>query len=215
MPPLKAPLFDDPQVTATEMKVGNVSQPEDRHVARAVRDLPFLMTGDTIEVLNVDRRAWTFQWEQRKWKIEPGEKGFIPFEAVVDIMGDPRSKDNVTVKYNDGQGNRGMVMDRYTELCRGFARYAVENESLEELRIKAPKLECKTLMGLTVTFPYQAPDMLAWPTPMLDPHSVDSDTVRMVDKVAAENADLREKYDDLIEKLDKLTREREGVQATE
>jgi hypothetical protein len=133
--------------------------------------------------------------------------------VVVDIMGDPRSKDNVTIRYNDGQGNRGMVLDRYAELCRMFARYAVENENLEELKIKAPKLVCKTLFGLTVTFPVQAPDMLAWPTPMLDPHSVDSDTVRMVDKVSAENADLREKYDDLVAKMDKLISAREGVEA--
>lgn len=211
MPLLKAPQFNDEPPQVTEMKTANVSQPEDRHITRPARNLPFLMTGDFLEVKNHDQKTWDFVWDRRHYPVEPGGVSFVPFEALVDYLGDPRSQDDIVTKYMDGDGNKGIVMARYAELSRLFARYAIEDQSLDALVIAAPKVEVKTLTGQPVTFPCQRPDMLPWPTPMVDPHAVNSDTSQMIDRVAAENAELRDQIATLEKRMDTVLATREGV----
>jgi hypothetical protein len=214
MPPLKQPQFEDREVMTTQMKVSDVSQPEDRHIARPARNLPFLMDGDFLQVTNDDHRTWDFQWERKHYVIEPGDTSFVAFEALVDYLGDPRSMEGQLVKYSDGNGNKGIVMDRYAELSRLFGRYAVENENIDSLVEKAPKVEVKTLAGQTVRFPSQMPDMAPWPTPNVNPLAVNADTTKMIDAVAAENEDLRSSIKRLEERLDKAITNREGVDST-
>lgn len=207
---LDSPEFQN-QVLTTEMKKAGVSQPEDRHVPRPPRDLPFLMDGDFLQVTNNDVRTWDFKWARKHYPIEPEQTGFVPFEALVSSLGDPRSMDNSLVKFSDGQGNKGIVMDRYTELTRLFAMYAIENESMDDLVRKAPKVTVKTLSGQQVRFPSQMPDMLPWPAPMIDDHSISSDTTKMIDAVAAENAELRDAIARLESRLDQEIKGREGI----
>jgi hypothetical protein len=64
-----------------------------------------------------------------------------------------------------------------------------------------------------VTFPIQNPDMMAWPTPDVNPMRVNSDTSRMIDQVAAENAELRENQRILEDRIDRILATREGVDA--
>jgi hypothetical protein len=211
MPTLKEPQFTDLPPTVTQMKRAGVSQPEDRHVARPARDLPFLLDGDFLKVTNNDTRAWDFRWNRKHYVIESKAEGFVPFEALVDMLGDPRSMDNQLVKYNDGQGFKGIVMDRHAEITRLFARYAIENEDIDALVLAAPKVAVHTLAGQQIRFPSMNPDMLPLPTPMVDEHAVNTDTTKMIDQVAAENAELRDVVTRLEARLDREVAAREGT----
>ena len=162
-----------------------------------MRDLPFLMDDDHLKVKNNNQNVVTFRWARKFYSIEPGGEMFVIFQALVDALGDPRSMDNKVVTFNDGQGNRGICLQRYDELSRLFARYAVKEENIDELVAKAPKVHVETLTGQKVSFPCQRPDMLPYPVPMVDDRAVNSDTTRMIDTVAAENAELRERLDRL------------------
>lgn len=211
MAALDEPQFADRQVMVTEKKVAHVSQPEDRHISRPARNLPFLMAGDFLQVINDDVRTWDFVWERKHYVVEPGDTTFVPFEALVDNMGDPRSMDGQLVTYSDGDGNKGVVMDRNWELMRLFARYAVENDILDDLVEVAPKITVKTLTGQVVRFPSQMPDMMPWPTPQVNPFAVNADTTKMIDQVTAENAELRNQVDRLEARMDAALALREGV----
>jgi hypothetical protein len=119
--------------------------------------------------------------------------------------------DGQLVKYSDGAGNKGVVMDRQWYMMRLFGRYAVENDIEDDLVEKAPKVEVRTLAGQLVTFPCQRPDMLPWPTPQVDPFSVNADTTKMIDNVAAENQELRDQIARLEARMDGVLAMREGV----
>ena len=214
---LKTPEFtqmpDIPMTTA--MKRAGVSQPEDRHVAKPARDLPFLLDGDFLQVTNDDVKTWDFRWARKHYPISPNDTTFVPFEALVNALGDPRSMDNSLVKYSDGQGNKGIVMDRHAEITRLFALYAIENEDIDKMVTAAPRVTVKTLSGQVVRFPSQLPDMLPWPAPLIDDHAVNSDTSRMIDAVAAENSELRDSIARLEARLDKEIAGREGTTTEE
>lgn len=212
MAALPEPQFADRQVMVTEKKIAHVSQPEDRHVTRAARNLPFLMAGDFLKVDSQDVRTWDFVWERKHFTVEPHQSVFVPFEALVDNMGDPRSMDGQVQTFSDGDGNKGIVMDRHWELMRLFARYAVENDTLDELVEKAPKIHVETLTGQAVQFPSQRPDMMPWPTPQVNPYAVNADTTKMIDQVTAENAELRDNLARLEERMDAELALREGVE---
>ena len=205
------PQFGTVPPRLTEMKRGNVSQPEDRHVTRAPRDLPFLMDGDFLKVRNRDRKTWDFRWAKKHYTIAPDAEGFVPFEALVNSLGDPRSQDNALTKFSDGDGNKGIVMDRHAEITRLFAIYAIENEDMDKLVEAAPHVEVETLTGQRINFPVQRPDMLPYPVTLIDDHAVNSDTTRMIDQVAAENAELRTRMEELETRLHQEISAREGV----
>ena len=209
---LKDPAFAGLPPTVTEMKRAGVSQPEDRHQPRRPRDLPFLMDGDFFHVHNRDTKTLDFRWAKKHYTIEPGDEGIVPFEALVNQLGDPRSQDNMITKFSDGEGNRGVVMDRHAEITRLFAMYAVENEDLDTLVARAPRVTVTTLSGQAVQFPVSRPDMMPFPAALVDDHSVAADTTRMIDAVAAENAELRAELDEMRDRMDRELARREGVE---
>ncbi len=215
MPPLKEPQFApeiNPTVTVTRKKVAGVSQPEDRHVAKEIpRDMPFLLDGDFLIVTNHGSHPEVFRWARKAYVIEPGQSKHVIFEALVDQLGDPRSMDNEIVQYNDGNGSRGIVMKRHDELSRLFARYAIENESIDSLVQKTPNVSVETLNGDKVTFPGLRPDMLPFPAPKIDKQAVDTDSKRMVDQLREENEQMRERQAQLEERMDAMIAQREGV----
>jgi hypothetical protein len=170
------------------------------------KDLPFLMDGDFLKVKNDDSRVVVFRWARKYYTLEPGQEMFVIFEALVDALGDPRSCDTVPTVYNDGNGSMGVVMERYAELTRLFARYGIEQENIDLLVAVAPKVRIETLSGQKVHFPSQRPDMLPFPVPMVDDRAVNSDPSRMIDSVAAENAELRERVSSYENRLDEMQR---------
>jgi hypothetical protein len=228
MPTLKRPEFApeiDPQVAVTKMKVANVSQPEDRHVTRNVsRDQPFLMDGDVLMVSNHDEeQTYVFSWAKRHWVLEPGQTKPVLFEALVDAMGDPRSMENQTIKFNDGNGNRGQILERHYYLSQLFGRYAIENEAMEDyndprtgerkpgLVTRAPNVSCETLDGVKITFPVSRPDMLPLPVVQEDEHPIDVDAKKKSDQQEARIGDLESQIQKTNQLIDKLLAEREGT----
>jgi len=185
---------NSPKVNVTSMKArGVTTQPEDRLRTRQA-DMPFLMEHDILKVTNVDNVAWEFGWDRRKYLIQPGETGFIPFPAVVIKMGDPRSAIDVVTRFNSEDGQRGIIPTRHDSLVTLFAHYGISNENVAELVDFAPKLECRTMADdLLVQFPAQNPDMPPWPVPQVAlPGRENSDMRRMQDALAEENRQMRE-----------------------
>lgn len=170
---------------------GVVTQPEDRHRSRRP-DRPFLLEHDILRVENVDDVTWEFRWDRKRYPIKPGEVGFVPFPGVVMKLGDPRSMENEMVRYNTDDGQRGVVLTRYEELCRLFAHYGIEQENVDELVDFAPKVVVETMTGESVIFPVQDPQMVAFPVPNApQPGKENTDTRRLMDKMSAENDEMR------------------------
>lgn len=221
-----APQIPPGTVTTTEKPHGRaIVQPEDRHLSKATpRDLPFLLDGDLLMVTNDEpNKPVTFRWARKSYTIEPGDTAPVPFEALVNDLGDPRSADNAVTDFNDGNGGKGIVMTRHAELSRLFAIYAIEGENLESwtdqktgetkpgLVDKTPRVRVETLAGQPVRFPGQNPNMLPLPAMVVDEHKVNSDTTRMIDAVAAENEQLRDRVAALETFLQGEVERRAGV----
>jgi hypothetical protein len=219
MPPLKEPQF----VEVAHQRTGNIEQPDDRvRVRQHDRGAPFLMDGDFLKVTNRDGKVLVFAWNRKSYVLEPGESKFVPFEAIVDQMGDPRSMENEVQKYNDGNGGQGVVMQRSFEMDRLFSRYAVLGSHLDDKRdadgkvtegllTKTPRVEIETLNGQRVAFPGTNPDMDPLPVQSVDERKINTDTVKMLDKLESENADMRASLAEMNDRMDALVREREGV----
>jgi hypothetical protein len=219
MPPLKEPIFVQHQ------KTGNIEQPDDRIKTRQhERGAPFLMDGDFLKVTNRDDKVHVFGWNHKTFVIEPGESKFVPFEALVDVMGDPRSMEREVQKYTDGQGGKGMVMQRSFELARLFTRYAVGGSHLEDttdpktgevtlgLLAKSPRIETETLNGERIMFPASHPDMDPLPLHNVDEFKINVDTVKALDKLESENSEMRQSLAEMNVRMDALVREREGIE---
>lgn len=214
---------DEPDVMVTEMR-RNASQPEDRHVAKRPRDLPFLMDGDHLRVINDMDKPVAFTWGRKPHVIYPDSEGFVPFEALVNQLGDPRSRPMAVTKYDDGQGSRGQIMDRHAELTRLFAMYAVQNEQINTvidskgrpvpgLTEKAPKVRVYTLAGVQIQFPALLPEMTPYPVINNGQRQVNSDNTAAISKLEAENAAMHETVERLEARMDSDVRSREGLDA--
>lgn len=212
-------------VTVQHQKTGNIEQPDDRVKTRAhSKGAPFLIDGDFLDVTNMHpSETYIFEWNRKAFVLEPGESKFVLFEALVDKLGDPRSMEEEVQRYNDGAGNQGIVMQRAFELDRLFSRYAVLGSHLQDTRdkdggttrgllSKTPHVEVKTLNGERVVFPATRPDMLPFPLHNVDERKINTDTVKVMDKLAAENEEMRASLDDLTNRLDAMTRVREGIE---
>ncbi len=213
-------------VMVAHQRTGNIEQPDDRIKTRShTKGAPFLMDGDFLKVTNRSgSETYVFAWNRKGYVIEPGESKFVLFEALVDVMGDPRSMDEEVQRYTDGNGNSGIVMQRAFEMDRLFARYAVLGSHLHDtkdpktgqvvsgLLAKTPHVEVETLNGERVIFPASRPDMLPFPLHNVDERNIRTDTTQALDKLEAENAEMRSALTDLNDKLDHLVREREGVE---
>jgi hypothetical protein len=215
-----------PEIEVQHQKVGNVDQPDDRIRTRShAKGAPFLMDGDFLKVTNMHPAdTYVFEWNRKGFVLEPGQSKFVLFEALVDKLGDPRSMDDEVQRYNDGNGNQGTVMQRSFEMERLFTRYAVLGSHLDDskdprtgetvlgLLSKTPHVEVETLNGERVVFPATRPDMLPFPLHHVDEHRVRSDTTQALDKLEAENAEMRDSLSELNDRLEALVREREGVE---
>jgi len=179
--------------TVTSMKSrGVVSQPEDRHKTRPA-PRPFLLEGDILRVENIDNVTWRFGWNRKHWDIKPGETDFVPFPAVVLAMGDPRSEMGNMLSYSAEDGTRGVVLPRYDELCRLFARYGIEQENVDALVDFAPRLRIETMNGETVIFPAQDPEMVAFPVPNVPIQGRETTDQRArMDEIASRNAAMEQ-----------------------
>ena len=51
---------------------------------------PYLMDRDVCVVENVDQVDWEFKYDRRKYKVEVGKEGLVPFPALVNALGDLR-----------------------------------------------------------------------------------------------------------------------------
>lgn len=222
MPPLKEPQF----VEVQHQKTGNIEQPDDRVKTRSHdRGAPFLMDGDFLKVTNRhETQVYVFAWNRKSYVLEPTESKFVPFEAIVDLMGDPRSMENEVQKYNDGQGGSGVVMQRSFEMERLFSRYAVLGSHLDDnvdpntgkpvlgLLSKTPRIAVETLNGDHVQFPGSHPDMTPLPLHSVDEFKINVDTVKALDKLQSENSDMRAAIEELNSRLDAEVRSREGIE---
>ena len=194
LPPSKARGAAPPKVNVTSMKArGAVTQPEDRHRTHQV-ERPFLMEETILKVLNVDNVPWEFKWNRMSYLVKPGETKFVPFEAIVLKMGDPRSMPEMVTRFSSEDGRHGIIATRYDSLVTLFAHYGIANEDIGELVDFAPKLEIRTMAeDMVVQFPAQNPEMVAWPVPQVPvPGRENSDTRRLLDGLAEENRAMRE-----------------------
>ena len=198
-------------VTVVAMKSrGAVSQPEHRHRARTA-ERPFLLEHDILKVTNVDNVDWEFKWDRRKYLVKAGGGvGFIPFPALVNKLGDPRSTEGMMTRFNTDDGQRGVIGTRYDSLASLFAHYGIANENVDELVDFAPKVEVRTMdTDEIVNFPSQDPNMLPWPVPdSPQPGRENTDTRRLVERLSAENDDARAE----IAELRDMVRDRLGDQ---
>jgi len=215
--------------------------PADAQVARlartptlANRDMPILLFGEFLRVVNEDNPrvfryfdatdkchynrqitgTWHFQWNRKHYVLAPGESAFVPFEALVDALGDPRSMDE-PVPYNDGNGDRGVILKRHDQLSGLFGRYAIRAESIEMLMEAAPKLSVYTLSDQRVVFPAMRPDMLPYPAPNVQEHRVDSSSRAITDRLEAENEELRSRMARYEAMLEQIVDKREGLDTPE
>lgn len=214
--PLTKPRFAPiPEMITTEQPTGRaISQPGDRHTPHGQRagDAPFIVDGDILDVYNDASLPTTFRWARRAYTVQPGDHAPVPFEALVDALGDPRSVDSATVRYDDGIGGHGLVATRYDELCRMFARYGVQNESIDDLQAsdKLPRVRCFTLRGERVNFPAERPDMTPLPVANEDEGKVSSDVTRMIAKERERGAAMEERLEALEAALAAAYSEREA-----
>jgi hypothetical protein len=213
-------------VTVAHQATGNIGQPEDKVVTRVHGrgSEPFLLEGDFLKVTNHEAKTVDFAWGGRHFPIEPGEEKFVPFEALVEALGDPRSMDDEVQRYDDGNGHKGVVMQRKFEIDRLFSAYAVTLYNIDdvidpktkELRVgltsKAPRVTVTTMTGQPVVFPISHPDMLPLPVHTLEGKGGTTDMVKSLDKLASENEAMRGQLADLEGRLDEMVREREGIE---
>lgn len=192
------------------MKTRGVSQPEDRHRERPAAK-PFLMEHDLLTVRNDDSVPWKFEWDRRQWVLKPGQVTYIPFPAVVNKLGDPRSVEGTRIRYYSADSQtRGIIPSRYETLCSLFAAYGIRGENVDALVDFAPKVTVTTMQGQPVTFPCQNPNMLPFPTPQdPEPGREGNDSKRMIDAMADRNADLEQE----VASLRALVEERLGGNA--
>lgn len=228
--PLDTPQFAPPAhptIDVTRQPRPGDNQPEDRHVTTTVsRDLPFIIDNDFLQVTNDDSKPVEFAWARKRYVVAPGETTFVIFQAVVNKLGDPRSEEGAQISFDDGNGNRGKIMERYEYLKSLFAMYGVEMERIEDftftegprkgetikgLMSVVPKLTVKTLAGQLVRFPAQDPKMMAYPVTNVGKRNVNSDTARMMQSLQAENDELRRRQAETEARLDAFFASQEGT----
>jgi hypothetical protein len=188
-----------PKVTITPYRSrGVVSQPEDRNRSRDA-GVPFLLENDVCRVENVDGVSHVFKWHKRKYLVRPGEEGLVPFPALVNALGDPRSAPNDQIQFRTEDGQTGIILTRYESIRTLFARYAVENEDIADMCEFAPKVIVRHQeTGQVITFPSQDPDCPTWPVPMHHaPGREPSGDRARIEALAGENVELRTEVADL------------------
>lgn len=188
-----------PVVTLTSYRSrGTVSQPEDRVRSRDIQT-PFLLDRDVCKVHNVDEVAWEFKYDRRHYKIEVGGEGLVPFPALVNALGDPRSVPNEQTKFRTENGETGIILTRHESIRTLFARYSVENENVQDLVDFAPRVEVfHQETGQLIEFPAQNPACRPWPVPQhAQPGRENMPDHRLLETQQTEIRELRGELDDM------------------
>jgi hypothetical protein len=188
-----------PQTPATVVPMGTrrgISQPEDRHQERRARR-PFLLSTDMVLVRNDDNVTWRFKWERKHYDVPPNHTLPVPFPAVVNMLGDPRSAVGETIRYRAETGEHGLIPSRYDTLAMLFAHYGIRDESVEALVDFAPKVTVTTMTGEPVIFPAQNPEMDAFPVPQVAEPGREQpiDTRGIIERYEAERDEMRGQLD--------------------
>jgi hypothetical protein len=134
-------------------------------LARTQHGKPFLGSGDLVVVENIDDVIWRFEWDRRMYDLRPGATMQIPFPAVINLLGDPRSIEGGEIKFRTETGQSGIIGSRYDTLLMLMARFGVKDENIDALVDFAPKMRVTTTTGTDIVFPAQNPRCPAWPTP--------------------------------------------------
>lgn len=191
-----------------------ISQPEDAHRERKARQ-PFLLEHDLVLVTNEDDVDWGFSWDRRRYVVPVGKQLPVPFPAVVNMMGDPRSVDGAMTRYRAETGEHGVIPTRYESLTSLFARYGITEENVDKLVDFAPKVRVTTMTGQLVTFPSQIPDATPWPVPQTAEPGREKpiDTSGIIERYEGELAQMRAEQARLAELVDqRLGGERESTE---
>lgn len=180
---------------------------EVRPMAARTQTRPFLGSNDLVLVESMDDVPWRFTWDKRDFDVKPGAPAIpVPFPAVVNALGDPRSVKGQEVTFRSEDGSHGVIEARYHTLMRLCARYQIENEDLHSLVDFCPKVRVTTMNGDPITFPGQNPEADAWPIPNV-PEPGREAPISVTEAVAesrAEAAQLR----DQVAQLQRLVDER-------
>jgi hypothetical protein len=191
---------------------GAVSQPEDRVRSREIQT-PFLLDRDVCLVRNVDEVPWEFKYDRRHYKIDVGKEGLVPFPALVNALGDPRSVPNEQTRFRTENGETGIILTRHDSIRTLFARYSVENENVQDLVDFAPRVEVfHQETGQAIVFPAQDPDCRPWPVPQhAQPGRENMPDHRLLESVAAENKELRGELAEMREMMQSLMAQKAPV----
>ena len=73
-----------------------------------------LKSGD---IVRDETNPLILMWDSRPYRIDVGQSGFAPFEAMSNALGDPRSGENMATA-RDAAGNTFFILDRATEVRR-------------------------------------------------------------------------------------------------
>jgi hypothetical protein len=171
---------------------------------------PFLGENDLVMVENLDDVSWRFEWDKRAYDVHPDTHAVpVPFPAVVNALGDPRSAKGMELTFRAEDGTAGMIESRHNSIVRLFARYQITNEDVGALVDFAPKLRVTTMNGDAITFPAQNPDHEPWPVPNAPEPGREApiSVTEAVSEARAENAALREQ----MAHLQRLVDERLGT----
>jgi hypothetical protein len=103
------------------------------------RDIPTrTKLGEILDTEFDSHSPYTLMWDAKPYKCEVGKTTFVPFEAVANALGDPRSTDNMR-SVRDVSGNTFFILDRATEVRRLRALYDNQIGSEEEI-LYAPQM---------------------------------------------------------------------------
>jgi hypothetical protein len=114
--------------------------------------------GDQVRVRNLGVEPIDLQWNLRKYTIEPGSDGYIPFDLAKMAFGDPRSSDIVQAVTDEFNGTM-FISDRPTEVRRLQQLYPDSHPKFREyipgdrsylrdgISDRCPQVEVYTLAG--------------------------------------------------------------------
>jgi hypothetical protein len=218
-------LLDSP-VFADEMPKNMNERVAEANAFGTDTESPLLFAGDLVIVANDGNKQVDFTWNRKANVIVPGAEKTVLFEAACNVLGDPRSGPD-SLEYNDGTNRpqgRGVIVKRYEELCRLFARYGICNEAIESytdpqtgarmpgLVDVAPRLRVRTMSGVAITFPVLDPHMDALPIVAVDPRNARTSSLKMFEALEADNADLRKMLGEQQQLLQRLLDAKAGAE---
>jgi hypothetical protein len=96
--------------------------------------------GDALRVVNKGSEPVVFQWDGRKYRCDT--EALIPFEAVVNMLGDPRAG-STAASVKDQYGTQHMIPARSDEVTRLWSKHSPPDGGLvaEGILTRAPNCE--------------------------------------------------------------------------